>query len=115
MEDNNIEEPKDSQNDAFADFHAGFVALIGQPNVGKSTLMNRILGVDLAITTAKPQTTRNRILGVRTFPEKGQICFVDTPGIHRAKKLLNRNMVDTALEAMHEVDLVCHVIDAKDY
>ncbi len=115
MEDNNIEEPKDSQDDAFSDFHAGFVALIGQPNVGKSTLMNRILGVDLAITTAKPQTTRNRILGVRTFPEKGQICFVDTPGIHRAKKLLNRNMVDTALEAMHEVDLVCHVIDAKDY
>jgi GTP-binding protein Era len=105
----------DSQDDAVTDFHAGFVALIGQPNVGKSTLMNRILGVDLAITTAKPQTTRNRILGVRTFPEKGQICFVDTPGIHRAKKLLNRNMVDTALEAMHEVDLVCHVIDANDY
>ncbi|MGM0556060.1 MAG: GTPase Era [Myxococcota bacterium] len=97
------------------DFHAGFVALIGQPNVGKSTIMNRILGVDLAIATSKPQTTRNRILGVRTFPEKGQLCFLDTPGIHKAEKKLNRAMVATALEAMKEVDLVCHVVDAADF
>jgi GTP-binding protein Era len=99
----------------FEDFHAGFVALIGQPNVGKSTLMNRILGVDLAIATSKPQTTRNRILGVRTFPEKGQLCFLDTPGIHKAEKRLNRVMVATALDAMKEVDLVCHVVDAHDF
>ncbi len=109
------DEPSDEAGDEASAFHAGFVALIGQPNVGKSTLMNRILGVDLAITTAKPQTTRNRILGVRTFPEKGQICFVDTPGIHRSKKTLNRRMVATAIDAMQEVDLICHVIDAAAY
>lgn len=109
------EENEQRQEQSEPDFHAGFVALIGQPNVGKSTLMNKILGVDLAITTAKPQTTRNRILGVRTFPEKGQICFVDTPGIHRAQKRLNRRMVATAIDAMQEVDLICHVIDAADY
>ncbi len=112
---NDIGEPLDNEEESNTAFHAGFVALIGQPNVGKSTLMNRILGVDLAITTAKPQTTRNRILGVRTFPEKGQICFVDTPGIHKAKKRLNRAMVATALDAMEEVDLICHVIDADEY
>jgi GTPase len=113
--DKDIDNPPDTNRDSEDDFHAGFVALIGQPNVGKSTLMNRILGIDLAITTSKPQTTRNRILGVRTFPEKGQICFVDTPGIHRAKKRLNQAMVNTALDAMEEVDLICHVIDAADY
>ena len=111
---NDIEEPTDIEEQE-GDFHAGFVALIGQPNVGKSTLMNEILGVDLAITTSKPQTTRNRILGVRTFPEKGQLCFVDTPGIHRAKKRLNRAMVKTALGAMEEVDLIGHVVDASEY
>lgn len=88
------------------------VALIGLPNVGKSTLMNHILGAKIAIATSKPQTTRNRILGVRTWPERGQICFVDTPGLHRAKKRLNKAMVRAALSALEEVDLVCHVIDA---
>jgi GTP-binding protein Era len=112
---NDIEEPLSNEEESSTDFNAGFVALIGQPNVGKSTLMNKILGVDLAITTAKPQTTRNRILGVRTFPEKGQICFVDTPGIHKAKKRLNRRMVSTALNALDEVDLICHVLDASNY
>lgn len=104
-----------AQEQAASSYHAGFVALLGQPNAGKSTLMNRILGVDLAIVTAKPQTTRNRILGVRTFPEKGQICFVDTPGIHQARKTLNRRMVAAALSAIDEVDLVCHVIDAEAF
>ncbi len=91
---------------------SGFVALVGQPNVGKSTLMNGILEVKVAITTPKPQTTRNRILGVQTFPEKGQICFVDTPGIHRSKRRLNRAMTDKALRSLEEVDLVCHIVDA---
>ena len=91
---------------------SGFVALIGQPNVGKSTLMNAILGVKVAATTSKPQTTRNRILGVQTFAEKGQLCFVDTPGIHRSKRRLNRAMTDKALRSLEEVDLVCHIVDA---
>lgn len=115
---NDIKKPLENEentNPKHTDYHAGFVALIGQPNVGKSTLMNRILGVDLAIITAKPQTTRNRILGVRSFPDKGQIAFVDTPGIHRAKKKLNKRMVATALNAISEVDLICHVIDAPAY
>lgn len=107
---NNEETPeKDSP------FHSGFVALAGKPNAGKSTIMNRILGVKLSITTEKPQTTRNRILGVRTFPEKGQIGFVDTPGIHRAKKKLNRAMVKTAVDALRGVDLICHVTDAAQF
>lgn len=91
---------------------AGFVALIGQPNVGKSTLMNAILGVKLAIATSKPQTTRNRILGVQTYPEKGQLCFVDTPGIHESSKRLNRALNQTALQSLEEVDIVCHLVDA---
>jgi len=93
-------------------FRAGMVALIGLPNVGKSTLMNRILGAKVAIATSKPQTTRNRILGVRTWPGRGQICFVDTPGLHVSRKRLNQAMVRVALGALEEVDLVCHVIDA---
>lgn len=97
------------------DFRAGYVALIGQPNVGKSTLMNQILGVKLAITTSKPQTTRNRILGVRTWPERGQICFVDTPGIHRSDKRLNQAMVRSALDTMKGVDLICHIVDAAAF
>lgn len=91
---------------------SGFVALVGQPNVGKSTLMNAILEIKVAIITSKPQTTRNRILGVQTYPEKGQICFVDTPGIHRSNRRLNRAMTDKALRSAQEVDLVCHIVDA---
>jgi len=96
-----------------SEFASGFVALVGKPNVGKSTIMNRIIGVKLSITTNKPQTTRNRILGVRTFAEKGQIGFVDTPGIHRAKRRLNRTMVKTAVDSLRSVDLVCHVVDTE--
>src|SRR5262245_10218897 len=90
---------------------AGFAALIGRPNVGKSTLLNRIIGEKIAIVSPKPQTTRSRILGVVTKPE-GQVAFVDTPGIHQARGALNRMMVDTALTAAGECDVVLFMIEA---
>jgi GTP-binding protein Era len=96
------------------DYRSGFVSLFGRSNVGKSTLMNRIMGVKLAITSKKPQTTRNRILGVRTFPEKGQVCFLDTPGIHKPHKQLNREMVSMALGSLGDVDVVTYVIDVSE-
>ena len=71
---------------------AGFVSFIGRPNAGKSSLLNRVVGVKLAIVSDKPQTTRNRILGVKNYPS-GQIVFVDTPGIHRSDTLFNRKMM----------------------
>jgi len=89
---------------------SGFAALIGRPNVGKSTLLNQLTGEKLAIVSGKPQTTRNRILGVVTRPE-GQVAFIDTPGIHQAKGELNRYMVDVALRAVDDVDLVLFVIE----
>ena len=92
---------------------SGFAALIGRPNVGKSTLLNQLTGEKLAIVSPKPQTTRNRILGVVTRPE-GQVAFLDTPGIHQAKGELNRYMVDVALQAVDEVDLVLFVIEPPD-
>lgn len=92
---------------------AGFAALIGRPNVGKSTLLNRLAGEKLAIVSPKPQTTRNRIMGVVTRPE-GQVAWLDTPGIHQAKGELNRRMVEVALQAAAEVDLVCLLIEAVD-
>jgi GTP-binding protein Era len=94
------------------EFISGFVSIIGRPNVGKSTLLNRILGQKIAITSNKPQTTRNRILGVHNLP-KGQILFVDTPGIHKAKGKLNRFMVDQAVGACSDVDLVLFLIEAN--
>lgn len=95
------------------DFSSGYVAIIGRPNVGKSTLLNRILGQKIAITSSKPQTTRNRILGIHNFPG-GQALFVDTPGIHKAKGKLNRFMVDQAVGACADVDLVLFLIEADD-
>ena len=89
---------------------SGFAALIGRPNVGKSTLLNRLTGEKLAIVSPKPQTTRNRILGVVTRPE-GQLALLDTPGIHEARGELNRYMVETALSAVQEVDLVLFLIE----
>ncbi|WP_223632068.1 GTPase Era [Corallococcus sp. EGB] len=89
---------------------AGFAALIGRPNVGKSTLLNALTGEKIAIVSPKPQTTRNRILGVVTRPE-GQVAFLDTPGIHQAKGELNRYMVEAALSAAEEVDLVLFLIE----
>lgn len=89
---------------------AGFCAIIGRPNVGKSTLLNRVLGEKLAIVSAKPQTTRNRMLGVLTKPHL-QVAFFDTPGIHRAKGHLNRFMVDQALGILPEVDVVLFLVE----
>ncbi len=90
---------------------SGIAALIGRPNVGKSTLLNRLTGEKLAIVSPKPQTTRNRILGVVNRPE-GQVAFLDTPGVHQAKGPLHRLMVDVALNALEEVDLVLFLIPA---
>lgn len=92
---------------------SGFVALIGRPNAGKSTLLNRLVGQKLAIVSDKPQTTRNRITGVRNFPE-GQVVFVDTPGVHRPLHRLNVRMVDAALDALRDVDVVTAVVDASE-
>jgi len=89
----------------------GYVAIIGRPNVGKSTLLNRLLGQKVAIVTPKPQTTRGRILGIKTTPH-AQIIFMDTPGIHRPQNLINRRMVEVAERAAEEADVRCWVVDA---
>ena len=86
-------------------FKSGFVTLVGRPNVGKSTLMNQIIGQKIAITSNKPQTTRNRIQTVY-HDERGQIVFLDTPGIHKAKNKLGEYMVGVAEKTFKEVDLV---------
>jgi GTP-binding protein Era len=91
---------------------SGFVALLGRPNVGKSTLLNRILGAKIAIVTSKPQTTRDRIAGIYTG-EKGQIVFLDSPGIHRPKKALNVHMVKTAGRIASESDIAVHLVDNR--
>ena len=93
-------------------FRCGYVALVGRPNVGKSTLMNRILGQKLSIVTAKPQTTRQRIAGIKTT-EQGQVVYIDTPGIHlAARRALNRYMNRIARASLHDVDLVLFLIEA---
>ncbi len=92
-------------------FHTGFIAIVGPPNVGKSTLMNRMVGEKLAIVTPKPQTTRNRILGIRNG-EEYQMVFLDTPGIHRTRTALHQSMVASALAAFQEVDLVLLMVAA---
>jgi GTP-binding protein Era len=92
---------------------SGFVALIGRPNAGKSTLLNRYVGQKVAIVSDKPQTTRHRIVGVRNGPA-GQMVFIDTPGIHKPMHRMNRRMVDVALDALKEVDVVVLVVDATE-
>ena len=92
--------------------HAGFVSLIGRPNAGKSTLLNRVVGAKVAIVSDKPQTTRTRIVGVKNYDD-GQAVFVDTPGIHRPLHRLNVRMVDAAVETLREVDVVVLVFDAS--
>jgi GTPase len=94
-----------------APFRSGYIAIVGRPNVGKSTLLNRLLGEKVAIVTPKPQTTRNRITGILTRPTS-QIVFLDTPGIHPSRSLLNRRMVEVALQTLHEVDGVLWLLDA---
>jgi GTPase len=91
---------------------SGYASLVGRPNAGKSTLLNRIIGTKVAIVSDKPQTTRNRILAVKNY-EDGQIVFVDTPGIHRPLHRLNVRMVDAAVETLREVDVVALVFDAS--
>jgi GTP-binding protein Era len=90
----------------------GYASLIGRPNAGKSTLLNRIIGEKVAIVSDKPQTTRNRILAVKNY-EDGQVAFVDTPGIHRPLHRLNVRMVDAAVDTLREVDVVALVFDAS--
>jgi len=91
---------------------SGFVSLLGRPNAGKSTLLNRIVGHKLSIVSDKPQTTRTRIIGVKNYAD-GQVVFVDTPGVHKPTHRMNVRMVDAALDAMREVDLLCLVVDAS--
>ena len=95
-------------------YKAGFVSIIGRPNVGKSTLMNHIIGQKIAITSSKPQTTRNRIQTVYTCDD-GQIVFVDTPGIHKAKNKLGDYMVNTAYGSMNGVDVLLWLVEPTTY
>src|SRR5664279_4448430 len=92
-------------------FRSGFVSIIGRPNVGKSTLLNRIIGEKIVITSNKPQTTRNRTQGIHNIPD-GQIIFIDTPGIHAGHSRLNKSMVDVAMSAISGVDLLLLVVEA---
>lgn len=92
---------------------SGFVSLIGWTNVGKSTLLNRLVGEKIAAVADVPQTTRNRITGVLTMEDRGQVVFVDTPGFHQPRYKLNRAMVEIARDAVRGVDLVMQVIDAE--
>ena len=95
-------------------YKSGFVTLIGRPNVGKSTLMNYLIGQKIAITSKKPQTTRNRIQTVLTR-EDGQIIFVDTPGIHKAKNKLGEYMVNVAERTLNEVDVVLWLVEPTTF
>ncbi|WP_028840707.1 GTPase Era [Thermodesulfobacterium hveragerdense] len=104
IETKSFEETKESKT------RSGFVAIVGFPNVGKSTLLNRIIGTKVSIVSPKPQTTRFNIKGVLT-QDNYQIVFIDTPGIHDAKSLFNKMMVEEALEALEEVDLILWVVD----
>ena len=101
-----------SFNTGNENFRCGSVALLGRPNVGKSTLMNKIIGTKVAIVTPKPQTTRHRILGIHS-DENQQIVFVDTPGIHKGSQQLNRNMVKVAYTAAEEADVLCIMQDGS--
>jgi GTP-binding protein Era len=94
-------------------FKSGFVAIVGRPNVGKSTLMNRLLGQKVSIVSPKPQTTRTRILGIKSLPD-AQLIFLDTPGIDRSGGYFHRMMVKAAINTLHEADLILWMVDAGD-
>ncbi len=96
------------------DFKSGFAAIVGRPNVGKSTLMNRLIGQKIAITSKKPQTTRNKIQTVYTCQE-GQIVFLDTPGIHKAKNKLGEYMVSAANQALRDADVILWLVEPSAY
>lgn len=93
------------------DIKSGFVGIIGAPNAGKSTLLNQVLGQKISITSKKPQTTRDRILGI-VNTASSQIIFIDTPGIHKSTNLLNRRIVDQAMMALEDVDIILFMVDA---
>ncbi len=92
-------------------YRTGFIALVGRPNVGKSTLLNRVLGEKIAIVSDKPQTTRNQILGVRNL-KHAQLIFLDTPGIHTPRHRLNKRMVEVAMKAFTQVDVIGFLVEA---
>jgi len=94
------------------DFRSGFVAVVGRPNAGKSTLVNRLVGQKIAIVTSKPQTTRNRIQGIVTKPQ-GQIVFIDTPGLHEADSALGRQMMQEVAAALEGIDVLLLMVDAS--
>jgi GTP-binding protein Era len=96
-----------------SDFRSGVVPIIGRPNVGKSTLLNRLVGEKIAIISPKPQTTWSRITGVKTLPD-AQILFVDTPGVHDAPSKLNKAMLQAAKGALHDADVILHMVEAPD-
>ena len=98
-----------------ANFKSGFATLIGRPNVGKSTLMNQIIGQKIAITSKKPQTTRNRIQTVFTDEDRGQIVFLDTPGIHKAKNKLGEYMVNVAEHTLRDVDVILWLVEPTTF
>lgn len=95
------------------EFRSGYVSIIGRPNVGKSTLLNSLLGQKIAIVTPKPQTTRNRLIGVKNLPD-AQIIFMDTPGIHKPKHKLGETMVKTAIESLREVDIILFMVEPRE-
>jgi GTP-binding protein Era len=95
------------------DFKAGFVAIIGRPNVGKSTLVNRLVGQKVSIVTSRPQTTRNRIQGIINQPD-AQIVVIDTPGLHQTRSALGRQMAGEIAQALEGIDILCAMVDASD-
>jgi GTPase len=103
---------KEEKSEERKTYRAGFVAIIGRPNAGKSTLLNRYVGQKVAIVTSKPQTTRNRIQGIVTRPE-GQVVFIDTPGLHEAHTVLNRQMMREVAAALEGIDVLLLMVDAS--
>jgi GTP-binding protein Era len=108
-----LETVNDTLNGTRAPHRSGFVAIVGRPNVGKSTLLNRVLGQKIAMVTPRPQTTRSRILGIKTLPD-AQLVFIDTPGLHQPRSLINRRMVQVAERAVQDADVVLWLVDAVD-
>jgi GTP-binding protein Era len=101
------------KDEELKDFRSGYVSIIGRPNVGKSTLLNSILGDKIAIVTSKPQTTRNKIIGIKTLDD-AQIIFIDTPGIHRPRHKLGETMIVAVKEALNEVDVILIMVEPRE-